>query len=233
MKSNKFYYFNKIYNKKDRYKKPKEIFKKLIQILKKEKKSKNLHLIDVGCAGGELLFNLRKNFDYKLTGVDVDEKLLRKAKTKCSKDIIFLKKDIFKNNFKGKKYDIIIFSGVLSIFQNGEKIFKNLMKILKKKGKIFIFDSFNIYSYNLNITATKYNKNKKIFWYKNMYSLDFIEKEAKKFKKKCKFFEFKMKANLKRNNKDLSLGWTETLSGRKIVTSGLGLIQNQFWVKIY
>ena len=184
-------------------------------------------------AGGELLFNLRKNFDYKLTGVDVDEKLLRKAKTKCSKDIIFLKKDIFKNNFKGKKYDIIIFSGVLSIFQNGEKIFKNLMKILKKKGKIFIFDSFNIYSYNLNITATKYNKNKKIFWYKNMYSLDFIEKEAKKFKKKCKFFEFKMKANLKRNNKDLSLGWTETLSGRKIVTSGLGLIQNQFWVKIY
>ena len=42
-----------------------------------------------------------------------------------------------------------------------------------------------------------------------------------------------MKANLKRNNKDLSLGWTETLSGRKIVTSGLGLIQNQFWVKIY
>ena len=37
----------------------------------------------------------------------------------------------------------------------------------------------------------------------------------------------------KKNKNNLRLGWTEILSGKKIVTNGLGLIQNQFWIKIF
>ena len=233
MKKSKTHFFNHVYMKNKRYLKPKEIFTYLIKILKNENLKKNLSVIDIGCANGELLFNLHKNFkSLNFTGVDVDEKLIKKAKENCSNEITFKKGDISKKIKNIGKYDIIILSGVLSIFNNGEKIIKNLFLLLKPKGKIFIFDSLNIYSFNLYVKSEEIKKNKKSFWFKNMYSTKFFEIIAKKFKKKCKFYNFRLKSNLKKNKKNLRLSWTEVLSGKKIVTNGLGLIQNQFWVKI-
>ena len=86
-----------MYTKKDRYIKPKEIFINLIKILKKEKLNKTKSLIDIGCASGELLFNLNRNFEnLNLTGLDVDKKLILKARDKCPKSIKFIKGDISK-----------------------------------------------------------------------------------------------------------------------------------------
>ena len=42
--------------------KPKEIFTYLIKLLKKKSKRRNISLIDIGCANGELLYHLGKNF---------------------------------------------------------------------------------------------------------------------------------------------------------------------------
>ena len=73
------------------------------------------------------VFHLNKFFKKaSLTGIDVDGKLLNKAKKICPKNIVFLKKNISNNNLKIGKFDIIILSGVLSIFKNGEKILKNI-----------------------------------------------------------------------------------------------------------
>ena len=72
-----------------------------------------------------------------------------------------------------------------------------------------------------------------IVWYQNMYSVEYIKSISKKLKKKCKFFQFRLKSNIKKNKKNLSLRWTEILSGKKIITSGIGMIENQFWIKIY
>jgi len=232
-KGRKVHYFNKIYTQKNRYHKPKEIFSYLIKILRKEKIKKNSLLIDVGCANGELLYNLHKNLkNVNLTGIDVDKTLLKKAKENCPKNIPFLKKDISKKVKGLKKYDIVIFSGVLSIFKNGDSVLKNLLSLVKPNGKIFIFDSFNVYSYNLHIKANTVKNKKKITWYKNMYSTNYINDFFKKNKRRCKFYRFRLKKNIKPNKSNLNYGWTENLSGKKIITSGLGLIQNQFWVKI-
>ena len=76
-----------------------------------------------------------------------------KAKKMCSPNIEFKKGNISKKINNIGKFDIVIFSGVLSIFNDGEKILKNLFSLLKPKGKVFIFDSFNIYSYNLYIKS--------------------------------------------------------------------------------
>ena len=233
MNKNKNYFFNKNKKKKNRYIKPKEIFTYLIKILKKEKLKKNLSLVDIGCSNGELLYNLHKNFkNIIFTGIDVDRKLLKKAQENCSREIRFKRGDISKKINGIGKFDIIIMSGVLSIFNDGEKIMKNLFLLLKPKGKIFIFDSLNINSFNLYIKSEELKKNKKSIWYKNMYCTKFFEIIANKFNKKCDFYTFRLKTNLKKNKKNLRLGWTETLSGKKIVTNGLGIIQNQFWIKI-
>ena len=54
---------NKFYLKENRYKKPKESFKFLFNLLTKfTKKNKKYQLLDIGCANGELIFNLEKKF---------------------------------------------------------------------------------------------------------------------------------------------------------------------------
>ena len=233
-KRNTEHFKNEIYIKRSRYHKPKENFQTLIKLLKKEKKNKNFTLLDIGCANGELLFNLRKNFKKSyLTGVDVDQSLLNKAKKICSKDIKFIKGDISKKNLKIGKFDFVICCGVLSIFKDGKNILKNLMLQLKPGGKIFIFDSLNKYYYNLHIIAENFRKNKSDLLYKNVYSLQFIEKLFSKNKKKLQIIPFYLKKNLKTNKQNYIYNWTETLSGKRIVTSGLGLMQYQFWLKIY
>ena len=101
------YFDNSIYEKKNRYKRPKESFRKLVQLLKNIKKKNDLKLLDVGCSNGELLYNLKKNFKkISLYGIDIDQNLLAKAKKKCSKDIKFKKStrffhDVPDDNFKG------------------------------------------------------------------------------------------------------------------------------------
>ena len=65
-----------------------------------------------------------------------------------------------------------------------------------------------------------------------MYSTNYSNDFFRKNKKKYKFYRFRLKKNIKQDKKNLNYGWTENLSGKKIITSGLGLIQNQFWVKV-
>tara|TARA_B110000027_G_C16033442_1_gene261980 strand:+ start:79 stop:765 length:687 start_codon:yes stop_codon:yes gene_type:complete len=223
-------YINDIYLKKNRYLKPKDNFKELIKLIKLDKPKKNSRLIDVGCANGELLFNIKKEFpNLDLHGVDVDQHLINRAKFVCSKEINFKNKDITKA-IKLGKFDYVICCGVLSIFKDGEKILKNLQSLLKPQGKIFIFDSLNKFSYNLHIKATN-SQNKEFLMYKNMYSVKFIQDFYKN--KKNKVYPFFLKKKLKKNTKNYIYNWTEVINNKNIVTSGLGLFQNQFWIKIY
>ena len=85
------------------------------------------------------------------------------------------------------KFDIVILSGVLSIFDNGEKILKNILQLTKPKGSIYIFDSLNIYSYNLHINSNTKLNNKKIYYYKNIYSTKYISDFFKKIKESVNF----------------------------------------------
>ena len=44
---------------------------------------------------------------------------------------------------------------------------------------------------------------------------------------------FHLKTKLKKNKKNFIYNWTEKFAGKKIVTSGLGILQYQYWLKIY
>ena len=77
-RGNKRDFINEIYMKRDKYLKPKENFSTLIKLIAKDKPKSNFTLLDVGCANGELLFNIQKKFkNANLTGIDVDQKVLQ------------------------------------------------------------------------------------------------------------------------------------------------------------
>jgi|TARA_B100000767_G_scaffold267415_1_gene286108 SAM-dependent methyltransferase len=222
---------DEFYMNENRYEEPKEAYKVLLKELDK-KKFKSL--MDVGCANGELLYYLdQKLKNVNFTGIDVLQNLLDKAKKNCNNDIVFLKKDISKKNLKVGKFDRIILSGVLSIFDNPEMIIKNLLGNLNKNGKLYIFGAFNPNPYNVLVKYEDVKKDKNVYqsgW--NIFSLDTMKLIAKKNNKKMKAIEFKMPFDIKKRKNDLIRTWTVEFEGKRQWTNGLGIIYHGYWVEI-
>ena len=222
-----------LYLQENRYKKPKDIFKFLTKkIIKIHKNKKLFNVADIGCAAGEFLYHLRKNLQHvKLYGFDSQNLLLRKAKKKV-KDVNFIKKSVLSDFNKYKnKYDILTCIGVISIFNNFEKPIRNLIKITKPGGKIFLQALINDFPIDVNI---KYSKSKnwtngrpkylESGW--NIISKDTLIKFLKKYKniKTFKIYDVKHTYNLKRNINDPMRSWTVMLNGKKKIMNGLNLL---------
>ncbi len=222
---------DEFYLKENRYDDPKEAFKMLYKELKKKKFN---NLLDVGCANGELIYFLEKNFpSVEFTGVDILQSLLDKAKSYCHKNTVFLKKDVSKKKFVIGKFDRIILSGVLSIFDDPDPIIKNLLDNLTKKGKLYIFGAFNPNPFNVLVKYEDVRKMKNIYqsgW--NIFSLETIRTIAKKYNKKTKIKEFKMPFDIKKRNSDLIRTWTIKHENRRLWTNGLGIIYYGYWIEI-
>jgi|TARA_B110000027_G_C16052499_1_gene270599 2-polyprenyl-3-methyl-5-hydroxy-6-metoxy-1,4-benzoquinol methylase len=231
MKKNIKRLHDSFYLKENRYEKTKESFKLLVKLLKKKiKKDKTYSLIDIGCANGELIYQLEKNFkNLRITGLDVRQDLLEKAKNNLSTKVKFIKKNIFTKQKLGK-FDFIIASGVISITDN-PKIFRdNLIKSLNKNGSIFLFNHFNKHDFNI---FSKYQDLKipKILqsgW--NIFSLKFIKTLFNN--RKTKYYQFTIKKKISPNIKDPIRSWTVKINGKNYFTNGLSLIIDQYWIQI-
>jgi ubiquinone/menaquinone biosynthesis C-methylase UbiE len=223
---------DKLYLNSNRYNKPKESFKLLGKILKKNlSKNKSYSILDIGCANGELLFYLDKNFDnLELHGVDVRQDLIDLAKNKLNK-VINLKRLDYNKKTLNKKFDIVICSGVLSIFDNLDVVMKNIKKNLKKNSSIYLFNSFNEYDYDVIISYKDINSNIEEYqsgW--NIWSLKTISKYFKG--KKITKYPFNIKLDVKKNSNDLIRSWTTKIENKRYFTNGLSMIQKQMWLKI-
>ena len=176
---------DKIYLKTNRYKKPKEAFKLLYKILKKRlSKYKNYNLLDIGCSNGELLFFLNEKFgNIQFYGIDNRSDLIRLAKKKLPSNINLKTFDYNTKKSLNKKFDIIVCSGVIPIFDNLDTFFKNIKKNLNKNSSLFLFGGFNEYDFDI-ISKFKElnskNKNYKTGW--NIWSIKTIKRYFKKKK---------------------------------------------------
>ena len=224
---------DKIYLKSNRYKKPKEAFKLLYRILKKRlSKTKNYELLDVGCANGELLFFLNEKFsNIKFYGVDIRNDLIKLARKKLPSDIYLKKFDYNQKQSLNKKFDIIISSGVISIFNNLDIFFKNIKKNIKKKSILFFFGGFN--EYDFDIICEYKNLNSKITNYQSGWNIWSIKTIKKYFKeKKIVKHPFEIKFDVKQNKKDLIRSWTIKINKKRYFTNALLSIRNQMWLEI-
>ena len=224
---------DEIYLKSERYKKPKEAFKLLYRILKKRlSKTKNYELLDVGCSNGELLFFLNKKFsNIKFYGVDIRNDLIKLARKKLPSDVYLKKFDYNQKQGVNKKFDIIISSGVIGIFDNLDIFFKNIKKNIKKNSILFLFSSFN--EYDFDIIQSYKDLNSKITNYQtgwNIWSIKTIKKYFKE--KKIVKHPFEIKFDIKQNKKDLIRSWTIKINKKRYFTNALLSIQNQMWLEI-
>jgi len=196
-------------------------------------KNKNYKLIDIGCANGELLWNLKRKFkNLDFYGLDVRNDLIQKAKKAC-KNVQFFQRDISKKKMNVGKFDIIIISGVLSCLDNPLTVIKNLKKNLKPKGIVFLFDNLTEENFNNYHQYEDIVKDKKILQSGyNMYSIEYLAKIFKKILKsrKLEIKQFNIGKKIKKNKKDLMRSWTIMIDKKRYFTNGTGLILKQFWL---
>ena len=108
----------------------------------------NTRILDIGCGTGRHSIELAKR-GYKVTGIDLSESQLTRAKEKASAQnlsINFERQDARKLNF-GAEFDLVIMlcEGGFSLMETDEmnfQILRNASKALKPKGKL-IFTTLN------------------------------------------------------------------------------------------
>ena len=223
---------DKFYLKSNRYNKPKECFKLLKNILKKRlKKNSTYDLLDIGCANGELLFYLNKKFkNINFHGADVRTDLINLAKKKLPSTIVLEKLDYNKKQIIKKKYDIIICSGVISIFDNLDIVMNNIKQSSAKDTFLYFFGSFNTYDFDTRVAYKDLNSKIKNFqsgW--NLWSIKTIQSY---FKKKIIKYPFEIKKNVKRNKNDFMRSWTVRVNNKLHFINAISFLQNQMWLEI-
>ena len=233
------------YLKQDFYKKPKQIHADLIKIIKKEiakKKYAKASLVDFGCADGQFLFHLEKLKikNLLLSGVDVHNKLIKKAKNKNTKKINFQTGSILNKKIYSKNsIDFITLTGVLPIFFDFKPIFENIFYWIKPGGIIFVTSIFNDYNYDVFINyneSTKkniHNTKKNFGW--NIYSKKTIDFYLNNNKKVKKFYykNFDLNVKIDKNEKNHLKMWTiDDSKKKKICVNGLSIILDQKFLVI-
>ncbi len=107
-------------------------------------------ILDMGCGDGQFLHLLDKHIkNLELTGIDISSIAINKAKHDYP-NISFIKSSVTKKYFSDNSFDTILLIEVIEHLIDTDSILKEISKILKPDGFVFI-------------TTTDFNLPKKIF----------------------------------------------------------------------
>lgn len=224
---------------KDVYKdEPKEYFKLVRAEIGNTYFSDNeFSLLDIGCASGGFLYYLRKEFpEANLTGMDVMEELLPLVNDGIEgKQIITHFGDIAsRETLPNSQYDVITMLGVLSIFDEFEKVLNNAVSMLNKKGVLMVFGIFNPEEVDVLIKSRKAGKKEDVWesgW--NYFSKNSIENYCGENNLNFEWIPFQIHLDIPKHKDDPLRSWTIDLPGEeKMIVNGLQLVHHFYLLKI-
>ena len=101
---------------------------------------KNKTIVDVGCGGGRYTNALKNLGAKKVFGVDYGIDGIKLAKSNYKrKNIFFKQQNVLNMNFSDNKFDIVFCNGVLHHTSDRDKGIKELIRICKPGGHIFLY----------------------------------------------------------------------------------------------
>jgi len=136
------------------------------KLVKDLPKNKEIVIVDLGCGNGDMLrriskFGKKQGYHFKLLGIDANKDSVTYAKLRslAYDNIDFLQMNIFSEEFKELKYDIVL--STLFLHHLSEEEIINKLNFLKKKAKVGIvindlhrsrmaYFLFNIVSFFIN-----------------------------------------------------------------------------------
>ena len=135
---------DQIYLNEDRFGHPKEMFKFIRSVITPAYLESAENVLDVGCATGEFIYFIKSMHEgLKCTGIDISKAMIELAKKKQPGQE-FIQEDILTNRQeRNSKYDVVVCTGVLQIFDEIEVAITNLVSSVRSPGVLIIAGSFN------------------------------------------------------------------------------------------
>jgi len=103
-------------------------------------KVNNKRLLEAGCGGGQYLYNFSK-LGYRVFGIDLSKEILTICRDNCMgyhvKPILKLA-DVRNIPFKRECFDVVFSMGVIEHLEDYRKALKEMVRVTKKEGLIFI-----------------------------------------------------------------------------------------------
>ncbi|MBT6047846.1 MAG: class I SAM-dependent methyltransferase [Candidatus Scalindua sp.] len=134
-----------VYLAEDRLEKPKDTQQFIVSLFERSFKTRLPEsVLDIGCAAGEFLYLLKKRFPKcDCYGIDTVESLIKKAKENVA-NVSFKTHSIFDTPYyHGKTFDAVFCLGVVSIFDDIERVLKCILSSTKKGSLVYISGIFN------------------------------------------------------------------------------------------
>lgn len=213
---------------------PKEAFKLMRKIIGKRYKRQAFSLIDVGCASGAFINYITQELNISAcSGVDISEKHLALAK-KQMPHITWIKDSLLKPKKMHKsKYDVCTIFGTLAIFNDLRIVLKNLTKLIKPNGTLYIFEFINDDPIDLVEKHRRVTSSRNGPWETalNLWSLQTYKNNLKGFK--IKTYDFKMPFAIAKTLDPLRAWTIETKSNKHQVIVGTSQLLNFKILEIY
>lgn len=227
-------------NEKTYSRKPKFVWKFLLNLIKKNK-NREITFWDVGCGNGYLLRYLERQLPrWKFLGSDNYKELVDVSKKNTSANI-FLDDVTKKPKVSTYKADIVHTSGVLCIYDDVENFLNQMINRCNKSGEIFLLGGINdkpvdVITRYRDCSKRNYWKNKinQPGW--NKFSMKTISRILNKNKKTKEFNFFKIKfpknLNVKKKSTDPMRSWTEIFKNEVYFTNSLNMLDNFYYLYI-
>ena len=205
---------------------------KLIEIIKKNKYPKKI--LDIGCANGNFIMYLSKLYkNSEIYGFDISISLVKIAKKKLSKSKnVFVKVDDILKFKTTIKYDLIIASGILGIFDDYKKIIKKYSNLLNKGGKLYFFNSFNEKNIDTIIRFNNYDYSNQWESGINRFSINKIKNYVNDLGFKSKFIKFNLNRNLNKSKNPIN-SYTVKAKKNNLIINDAGILFDFYYLCIY
>jgi len=237
---------NKVYRTHDNFYKteprsePKQVFKEISKLISGIAKpsDRKLHLLDVGCATGDLLGYLSANHgtEYTLKGLELLVPLIEEAKRRNPGIDIKDGTVENRNTFDAQSFDVVTVLGVIQIFDEVEQIIANLISWTRPHGRVLVHGLFNPYPVDVlikyrNVDGPDHDNNFQNGW--NIISQETFRLLAtRNGAKGVKYHPFEMNIDIAQKL-DPVRSWTEILpNGKRQIVNGLCIKQPQYIAEV-
>lgn len=211
----------------------KDIFSFLNQMMQADGLSPE-HVLDVGCATGDLLAFLGRQYpNALLVGIDIDTKLIDAAKLRpeLSKAQLLVGDGL---KTVAGKFDVVTSFGTLGIFDSFEPLLENLVANTAPGGRVYVQALLNPDDIDVRI-AYRDNLNG-LDWMRgfNIFSRAQVDRWATRHGLKARFVDFRMTSYLpKRESLPHRAHSIDLADGTRRTTNGLCLLLPETLMEIY
>lgn len=187
---------------------------------------KSQSFLDIGCAKGEFMYILKKTFpNIAYTGVEYAQELIDMAKKEpVLNDVEFVCGDALDFDL-GKKFDIALMAGVLSIFDDFTVPLGNMIKHINQNGVGCVFGLFNPFDIDVLV---RYRRNyaDSDRWESgfNNYSMKTISAYLEQHAYDIAWHKFKLKTDLPKNSDQIKSYTVRGEDGDNVILNGTGMM---------